>query len=108
MSQRPSISGLKLQPCCVKALKEIDEKTRAAHQLRIVLGASPFAIMFGANPADALFTILSTDWDGLGRATKAISPILRNRCQTIAGLHSLDHRGGELNRFWVAMADSFS
>lgn len=108
MPQKPNIHGLKLQPCCVEALKEINEKIRTARQLRMALVAGPFASMLGTNPSAALFTVLSTDWDGLVKANKVIDPILRNRCHTIAQLHSFDHPGGDLNRFWTALADSFS
>ena len=108
MPQRPSIHRVRLLPCCQVALREINDKLEAGRQLRLALIAGPFVTMFGGNPAEVLFTIASSDWDGLMRATKSVTPIVRNRCMTIAQLHSLDHPGGELNRFWVAMSESFT
>ena len=106
--QRPFFKNLKLIPCCQKALRDISDKLKSGVQLRAVLTAGPFLTMFGANPIVILYTILSTDWDKLADATKSVSPIVKNRCYTIAQLHALDHPGGDLNRFWVAMSDIFA
>lgn len=108
MPRRPRIHELKLEPCCLEAIRQINDKLEAGRQLRIALVAGPFLTIFGGNPAEVLFTILGTDWDALTRATNSVSPIVRNRCKTIAQLHAFDHPGGELNRFWEAMAESFA
>jgi hypothetical protein len=63
--------------------------------------------MLGSGPIDVAFSIATTDWDILAKATRSVTPIVKRSCRTVAELHSLDHPGGPLYRFWIAMAESF-
>jgi len=65
--------------------------------------------LFASNPADALFTISTTDWDLLGRATKAVSSMEKKSCIQIAEIHALDHYEDDvaLYDFWLKIANSF-
>jgi hypothetical protein len=53
------------------------------------------------------FSVATTDWDMLIKATQSVAPIVKHSCRTIAELEMLDHPGGPLNRFWQGMAESF-
>lgn len=108
MPRKPILTGLRLPPCCEQALREINDKSEIGRLLRIAVATGPFVTMFGAHPGDALFTIGDSDWDVLVRATKSVDSIVRNRCMTIAVLHSREHPGGDLYRFWVAMTEVFA
>jgi hypothetical protein len=107
MAQRPSIQGLKLEPCCKKSLKEIDDKIKMGKLLKRVLAVSPFVTMLGSKSYEVAFSVATTDWDMLIKATQSVAPIVKHSCRTIAELEMLDHPGGPLNRFWEAMAESF-
>jgi hypothetical protein len=39
---------------------------------------------------------------------KAVPVIAKSRCKTVAQLDLIKHPGGDLNRFWTAMEESFN
>jgi hypothetical protein len=106
VSSKPELTDLKLPQCCAECLKDIDTRIQLGRVLQAVLVASPFVMML-EGPLAAALTIKTTEWDLLTKAVKGVPAIARRRAYDLAALHSLDHPGGDLNRFWVAMAESF-
>jgi hypothetical protein len=107
MPDYPSFTNLRPERCCEQALRDIKEKIELAEDLKIILGVSPFFTSLFTNPAITLFSLTSMDWDVWGKAVKSVNIIARSRCQDIAAFEVINHPGGELNRFWKAMYDSF-
>lgn len=111
MSGKPSIEGLELQPCCVEALQQIQEKVKLGNALAVALGGGLFATLVAGRGRTAnvgtAYNVATTDWDLFGKALKAVPLIVKNRCQLISGMEVLGHSGGKLGEFWRAMESSF-
>lgn len=104
-----NFTNLSLPPCCQTALKEIKDRTQIGKLLQRAVAVGPFVTMFGGfSIPEMLGSLHHTDWDSYGKAVKAVPIIVRRRCADDAALHSLEHPGGDLNRFWVAMHEEFS
>lgn len=99
--------SVKLEPCCKEVLKNIRDRQEAGEHLQRFLVAGPFAQIFGVHPLYGLFVIASTDWDLLAEAVNTVPKIVRSRCYDVATLHSFEHPGGDLNYFWVQLAETF-
>lgn len=107
MPKKPILNGLQLKECCVKTMREIEDSSKAGLLLRAILPVSPFITMFGSNPANALFTVSTTDWDGLVKATGSVPVVVKRTCHRLAFTEFGNHPGGDLNRFWDAMCEVF-
>ncbi len=107
MDKKPTLQGLCLKPCCRKALRDIDDKTEMGQLLRAILPTSALVTMLGSNPLEVLYTVFSTDWDGLVEATRSVPEIVRSSCLKVAEFEYLDHPAGALNHFWDAMCDVY-
>ena len=104
----PGTINVKLEPCCKRALEQIRDKQQLGSLLQKMLGVSPLLLILGGNPPEGAVTIFGTDWGLLAKAVKGVPVIVKNRCQQIAGFERLKHPGGQLNRFWTAMYNSFN
>lgn len=102
-----SLQSLRLKPCCFDALKQIQQKQETGKVLQALLTGSPFIILLGSNPADALFNISTTDWDMLAKAVRVVPGLVRSRCQDIATLEYMNHPGGPLKDFWEGMYEAY-
>ena len=107
MPNWPSLSSLRFEKCCEQALRDIRDKLKAAEDLKTALGVSPFFTSLLSNPAITFFSLTSMDWDVWGKSVKSVDIIARSRCRDLAAFEVINHPGGDLNKFWKAMYESF-
>ncbi len=102
-----SMRAIRLSPCCLRTVQEINETANLGRLLRGALVASPFAVMFGTGPIETTYTILDTEWDDLVHAVGSVSVVTRAACYRLAFAHWNEHSGGDIGRFWERLADAF-
>lgn len=107
-SKSPGAINVKLDDCCKRSIKQIQDKQELGSLLQKMLGASPLLLILGGNVPDGAVTVFGTDWGLLAKAVKGVPVIVKNRCQQIAGFECLKHPGGQLNKFWTAMYNSYN
>jgi uncharacterized protein with von Willebrand factor type A (vWA) domain len=101
--------NLKLPKCCQEVLEDIKKRQEIGQELGKLVSVSPFISIFGGGSVPELLqSLVETDWEIYGKAVKAVPIIVRRRCADVAGLHLLQHPGGDLNRFWTYIYESFT
>lgn len=115
MTNRPDLTSVVLESCCLKSIEAINYKLKATNWLQFAFLPTIFASMFVSptNPSGqggALTTISAiaqADWVNLTRAAAQIPSLPRRSIQQICFSETLKHRG-KLSDFWRAMYESFS
>jgi hypothetical protein len=103
-----NFTELHFPSCCRDVLRRMHRCIEAGKALREFLAWGPFLSLLAESPPLVLYHLVEGDWDVFGRAMKAVPFHIRSECAEAAGLHSLEHPGGDLHRFWSVMNDQFS
>ena len=105
----PTILDIKLGKDGRDTMKEIQRFRSSGSMLKNILGfSSPLLILTSGNPVDMLFTVLSTDWEMLGKATSSVDRIVRNRVETVIQLHLLSGKMKRKERlFWKTLLKAY-
>lgn len=102
---------VKLDACCLQTLDDIKFVTETGRILSAVLVIAPFALLFGLKGKPSLNSSISfvrRDFDLWANAISSANKISKLKCKQLCQLHSLRHRGGPANKFWMEMAKTFS
>lgn len=113
MGFHKQIIDLQLEYCCKKSLELIGVKREVATMLQSVTIPTIFLSLF-VSPSKGgalttVFSIYSTDWEMLAKATMGITAIARREVKKIAQTEQLSHLNGiKLRNFWEGIDVSFS
>lgn len=108
---RPSISGVQLEPGCIDLLNVESQKLELAGATKKLLAWTPLITLAGeSNAVHAALFINNTDWDLLAQSLKAVNNIVLFSLANDARIHanSPAHFGNpKAKEFWNAMADFY-
>lgn len=99
--------SIRLKPCCKRSLREIGEASELGTILKAVVGTSPLLALFGSGPIEITFSVATTDWSLVERASDSVDKIAAYHCEQFAQLERLRHPGGDLQRFWRRIAEIY-
>ena len=107
---QPTLTNIKLQPCCKRSLEEIRRKIQLGKVLQVTLGSAPLLQVLANDKAmDSIHAVYSTDWNLLAEAVKSVDIIVKSSIQRICADECLyNHTGGQLHEFWKAMYYHFT
>lgn len=99
---------VQLKPCCLTSLDNIRDTIDAGKLLSGIVGASPLITMLGSHNAVRTFTVVTTDWKQVFDAMKVVERAAAYSCYTTCVSEALQHPGGDLHKFWRALAEAFN
>ena len=105
MGNNPSFTGLHLERCCERTIKNINETLNMARVMGKLFPGCVFIAMFG-NPLVTTYNIVNTDWAKLVKATKSIPSPYKRTCSNYCQIEAMEH-SGQLSRFWETMNRAF-
>ena len=109
---RPSISGIQLEPGCLALLKSESEKLELAGATKKLLAWTPLITLAGeSNAMHAAIFIKNTDWNELAESFGVVNKSVFISLAQAALLHANnpEHYGDPKGReFWKAMADFYA
>lgn len=100
--------GLEFPKCCKDELDVMKGVLGDMEVAKSMLSGYVFADILFSNPAERVYKIGATDWEGLVGAVKGMNVVSRRTCARIAFVHSTEHPGGKLNQFWSKLHDIFN
>lgn len=111
MNKYPSITGLKLEQCCIDSINEMNELINSGKLIQIFSVVGSLGMLLASPPKDpgysTLLNITFSDWELYAKAIKAVPNIIKQNPKTIAAKECLNrHIGRPLHKFWYSMYNS--
>ena len=113
-----TIINLKLEPCCYKTIKGINQRIKNAKLLAATIGGYSIFNMFFSYPGggaivsstSTIYTVTKTDWLELSNVLTSIGKIARREAANDAGVEVVKHQSDnnlKCRLFWEGVYESF-
>jgi hypothetical protein len=106
-----------MKRCCQNALKDLDERKKAARATSGLMAVSSLLTWLGSSPIDVaaieivgMVATRGSDATSIAGRTSDLEQVARATCRKLCELHSLEHTNkgeNEEGRFWREMARGF-